>query len=477
MESKRLFSLHLLSAIVFSLVFFVPICTVSAERDAEIPEAVTPETAGVGGVTDKPADAAPGTEMQQGGEAGAGAGAPAPSDKKRQAKIDKFREQIGALCEKYPNECEKTGAKDKVESAITDAGSGGGGGSAAGDAGKGADGKSGGDSGGQGEGGSGKKPTDKEVEDLRKKADEAKAKEQSTANKMLGGLTIGATGIGGMQLMQGLAEKKADEEAAAEMTAYLATIKCGVSGGVQNVKYNQPGKTPEDTRQLVDSRLEYTTIAQKMKSAKENLDLAPGIESELIIDTTQGLYDNAGTDTDGIAHHFDTATERAESGAGKKRAMIGGVLAGAGVIGGVVGNAAINGDGPLGGIVGKLKDKLGGDKAEEEKIEPTADEKQYPEIIKAGIYPNYYIGHKCSTKYRNSMGEKEKDIGTESGQYCWCQLERKSDKEKGTEWVFAKNNSCSSGGNNCGQACVTHANTESSFRNALVSTMPKDPEP
>ncbi|MDR3208712.1 MAG: hypothetical protein LBT45_02570 [Rickettsiales bacterium] len=181
-----------------------------------------------------------------------------------------------------------------------------------------------------------------EIAELKDKAKEAKEKEQSTENKMLGGLTMAATGIGGMQLMQGMAEKKADEAAAADMAAYLDTIRCGISGEFQGVKYNEVGKTPPETRELMDARLEYTVIAKKMRTAKENLGLPPGIESELIVDTTKGLYDDAGTDTDGISHHFETGTERAASDSGKKRMIAGGVVAGVGVVGGVVGNALIN---------------------------------------------------------------------------------------------------------------------------------------
>jgi uncharacterized lipoprotein YehR (DUF1307 family) len=193
----------------------------------------------------------------------------------------------------------------------------------------------------------------------------AKEKEQSQANKMLGGLTMAATGIGGMQLAQGLAEKKADEEASADMAAYLKTITCGISGGARNLKYNDNGTLPPETREIADSRLQYITIAKKMKSAKENLGMQPGIESDLLIDTSKGLYDNAGTDTNGIVHHFDTATERQASGDGKNRAMIGGAVGGLGAIGGVVGNSVINnnsGDkssggssgGGLGGILGSV---------------------------------------------------------------------------------------------------------------------------
>jgi hypothetical protein len=192
-----------------------------------------------------------------------------------------------------------------------------------------------------------------EIADLQKKADDAKAKEQSTANKLLGGLSIAATGIGGMQLMQGLAEKNADEAASSDMSAYLATIKCGI-GGIRNVAYNGVGAAPPETRELADARMKYTLIARKTKTAKESLGMAPGIESDLII-SIDALYDNSGTDTDGIFHHFDTATERADSGAGQKRAVIGGVVAGAGIIGGVVGNGFING-----GWGDKLKSMFGG---------------------------------------------------------------------------------------------------------------------
>ena len=45
------------------------------------------------------------------------------------------------------------------------------------------------------------------VDTLYKKYEEAVAKEQSTANKILGAAAIGAGGIGGMMLASGLAEK------------------------------------------------------------------------------------------------------------------------------------------------------------------------------------------------------------------------------------------------------------------------------
>jgi len=212
-----------------------------------------------------------------------------------------------------------------------------------------------------------KKYSANDIAELKKKAKDAKDIEQSKANKMLGGITMAATGIGGMQLAQGLAEMKADKEADADMDAYLKTVWCGI-GGMRTVEHNTSGKTPEETRQLVDARLKYAGLAQKMKTAKENLGMAPGIESELIIDTS-ALYQGRGTDTNGIVHHFDTATERKESESGKKRAIGGGIAAGAGVLVGIGGDAIINDGGPLGGISKAIKGGIADNKAKKEKEE------------------------------------------------------------------------------------------------------------
>ena len=47
----------------------------------------------------------------------------------------------------------------------------------------------------------------------------AKNRENSTANKILSGLSIGAAGIGGMMLASGLAEQRADATEISEQTA------------------------------------------------------------------------------------------------------------------------------------------------------------------------------------------------------------------------------------------------------------------
>ncbi|MDR1826240.1 MAG: hypothetical protein LBQ49_00945, partial [Rickettsiales bacterium] len=156
-----------------------------------------------------------------------------------------------------------------------------------------------------------------DVADLRRKADAAKENETSLENRMLGGLTMAATGIGGMQMMQGIAEMNADKAADAEMRSYLSTIICGIGGG-KSVPYENTGSSPEDPGQLFTARRKYMELAGKTKSAKEVLGMAPGIESELIADTSR-LYQNRGTDTDGINRALgeDYVSERAEANSGR----------------------------------------------------------------------------------------------------------------------------------------------------------------
>ena len=185
-----------------------------------------------------------------------------------------------------------------------------------------------------------KKDKEDKSDEKEEKEDKAPKKEYSAKEKAVMAGSMAAAGIGGMQLAQGLSEMKADKEAAADMENYLKTITCGI-GGATNVKYAESGTAPEQTRQFADERLKYIALAQKVKHAKEMLGMAPGIESEIIVDTAN-LYSGRGTDKDGISRHLDTAAERLESKSGQKRAIIGGVVAAAGVVGGIVGNAIVS---------------------------------------------------------------------------------------------------------------------------------------
>lgn len=192
----------------------------------------------------------------------------------------------------------------------------------------------------------------KKIDDAQKKLDDAKEKEQSLANRMLGGLTTAAMGIGGMQLAQGIAEKQADSAANKDMEAYIATMRCTYGDG-HSVKFGtQEIELPRaDLTTYVD---DYKTLAAKLKELKASLDLKPGIESEEILDNaTAGLYDdeNVGITGGTYASRYRAAVgnEKDQKGLSsdkkeaRNRMIAGGVVAGVGLVGGMVGNSIING--------------------------------------------------------------------------------------------------------------------------------------
>ena len=187
---------------------------------------------------------------------------------------------------------------------------------------------------------------------LQRERDATKSREQSTANKMLTAVTMAATGIGGMQLAQGLAEQNADAEAEAAMKAYLATFTCEygggrIAGGTQNVEL--PG-----TNLLTPLIMEYKELAADLKARKEALGMAPGIESEVVLDAAMvGLHNDVNTGKTSGAY---TSLSRALSGdadaaaawdaqkqESAQKVKTGATVGGVGAAGGAVGNAIING--------------------------------------------------------------------------------------------------------------------------------------
>ncbi|MDR2413002.1 MAG: OmpA family protein [Rickettsiales bacterium] len=204
----------------------------------------------------------------------------------------------------------------------------------------------------------------KKIDELEKNAQAMRDKENSTANKLLGAAAIGAAGYGASQMLQGKAEQSADEAAERDMAAYLATFKCDYGQG-QNVKGGEKGITlPAEN--LISLRTEYTTLAAALKGTKESLGLAPGIESETIIDkASSGLYDNAALGkTSGSFTSLSAAlsgdeaakaawdAQKAESASTAKTGMI---TAGAGLAIGAVGNLVLNTAGKDGkNILGQL---------------------------------------------------------------------------------------------------------------------------
>lgn len=184
---------------------------------------------------------------------------------------------------------------------------------------------------------------------------ENKAREQSIENRALTALTVAATGIGGMQLAQGLAEQKADQDAERDMKAYMATFRCeynngkSVKGGTKEIEL-PGGKNPE----IIKLRNEYFALAADLKERKEALGMKPGIETEVILDKAQmGLYDdeNVGI-TDGVyaslyraamGNEKDQAKLQEMKDTSKKRVVGGAIAVAAGTVVGIAGNQIING--------------------------------------------------------------------------------------------------------------------------------------
>lgn len=145
------------------------------------------------------------------------------------------------------------------------------------------------------------------IDELQENADAMREREQSLANRMIGGASMGAMGIGGMQVASALAEQSADDAAELDMTAYLATFRCDYGAG-QNIRGGETNITLPGANILLPLYNEYTTLAADLKSRKESLGMAPGIESETILDAT--LYDN---ESIGIADGAYTSLSRALS--------------------------------------------------------------------------------------------------------------------------------------------------------------------
>ena len=218
---------------------------------------------------------------------------------------------------------------------------------------------------------------DFDAEALSKKQDaynDAKANEQSLANRTLTAATTAATGIGGMQLAQGLAEQKADKAAEQDMDAYIATFKCTYGNGKQVKASAEEIELPGgNDANMMKYRDEYFALVESLKVRKNALGMTPGIEAEEILDKSQmGLYDD---DFMGITEGSYASLYRAkmlgsekdqqqideEKKKSKNRVIAGAVVAGAGVVGGVVGNSLINGK-----IGEKLKESIKNKKAGKE---------------------------------------------------------------------------------------------------------------
>jgi hypothetical protein len=202
------------------------------------------------------------------------------------------------------------------------------------------------------------------IKKLQQGAEKAKEKETSTANKLLGGAAIGAGAYGASQLLQGRAEQASDAAAETDMKAYLETFRCGISGGLNNIRFGETTEIPTASAEFSELRSKYMELAQRLKSTKEALGLKPGIESEIILDSAAaGLYDNQAAGS--INGTFASLSRALQNPGGEDAAALdkqksesadriktGGTVAALGIAGGLVGNILINNEkgGGLGGI-------------------------------------------------------------------------------------------------------------------------------
>lgn len=198
-----------------------------------------------------------------------------------------------------------------------------------------------------------KEDSEKQIAELRENAQKMKDKEQSTENKLLGAVGMGATGIGLMQTMSASAEQTADEDAERDMKAYLATMHCNYGGG-KNIVGGETGVELPGGNELTPLYAEYVQLASDLKIRKTALDMLPGIESEVVFDKAQtGLYDDVAIGKTGGAYtslaralsdetSADAAAwaaQKAETADKKKTGLI---VAGVGALGSLAGNLAIN---------------------------------------------------------------------------------------------------------------------------------------
>ena len=198
-----------------------------------------------------------------------------------------------------------------------------------------------------------KSDSQEKIDELRDNAEAMRAKEQSTANKLLGAAAIGTTGIGAMQTASAMAEQNADADAERTMRAYLATFHCNYGAG-KSIQGGQSNIDLPGGNELIGLYSEYVNLANDLKVRKNALNIRPGIESEPILDAaTSGLYDDvaigktSGAYTSLARALMDPngadaaawAQQKSDTADRKKAGMI---TAGIGVAGSLAANLAIN---------------------------------------------------------------------------------------------------------------------------------------
>ena len=179
-----------------------------------------------------------------------------------------------------------------------------------------------------------------EIEQARENLRAARAREQSRANRMLGGLTIAATGLGGWMWAEGRAQQRVDDRWNDEITAIYASMFCNVGGPGNRVDVGAGAHTSMTNLALVELRYEYMDLMMETRELKYVLGLPPGIEAVDIIDTSR-LYAGEGATHVGTMD-LSTVAERIEAGDAARRGDIGRNVAIGGAAAGVAGDAIIN---------------------------------------------------------------------------------------------------------------------------------------
>jgi hypothetical protein len=171
----------------------------------------------------------------------------------------------------------------------------------------------------------------------------------------LGAASTAATGLGLMTAASAYSEQRADEAAEKDMTAYLETFRCEYGRG-QTAKAGNEEITLPGGNDLLTYYTEYKNIADALKATKKALGMRPGIEEEVVYDRAEtGLYQYSSVGKTGGAYTSlsraltdeeseDAAAWATQKDETAKKLKGGGIAAGAGVAGGVLGNTAINTD-------------------------------------------------------------------------------------------------------------------------------------
>ena len=132
------------------------------------------------------------------------------------------------------------------------------------------------------------------LDNLREKLAEKKRAENSIGNRILGAASMGVMGMGAASAMSAAAEQSVDDAAERDMRAYLATFTCEYGAG-RRVRGGENNIELSGGNDLLSLVTEYKNLAADLRERKQALGMAPGIESDEIIDpATSGLYDNVG---------------------------------------------------------------------------------------------------------------------------------------------------------------------------------------